>query len=104
MIRATAAQGKNSKSVMGSEKEKTEKTVAKIRQLAVALEGDDIKRREEAAYQISSVLIALEHEIGQLSETLLTIEHLALDLEIPKKHIESYEIKVENLIEKIKRL
>ncbi len=78
--------------------------VEKLRELSKGLESSDSKKIEEASYQISSELIMLENKEEGLNPEFLEIEHLALDLEIPKEHVRDYEIKLLELKKKISLL
>lgn len=80
------------------------KNITKLKYFLNDLESGNAKKVKEAAYKISSTLIALEQEGKVLKSQLLKIKDLALDLEIPKEHIKQYDTKLHKLIELIKSL
>jgi len=84
--------------------EGTKQIIERLQRLLTDLESNDARIIEEAAFSISGTLIALERELGNLDREFLEIEHLALDLEIPKENIEDYDSKLVSLKEKIKSL
>lgn len=89
---------------MGNSIDKRKQIIEKLQGNLKVIEGGDAKIIEEIASTVSATLIGWEHELGKLDPEFLEIEHLALDLEIPKKFVDDYDSTLRKLKEKIQAL